>query len=408
MKNISLNTPIDIIMFLYIVSLYLYNDITEKTIYCNILALLLMCFIWLKFIVTKRDIIINNLLKLQFGFIMICSLSYYVALDSKIALGKITTLILIFLLMVSLVNYIDSYKKLRRIMVAFIFAALYVSINILLSSDFSDLTRFGSEFGNANTVGMSIAIGAVFCFYIIVSGKKYYYALGLAVMVATIFLTGSRKAILFIILNIVIMLFLRNKGSFKSLIKFLIICTALMGIVYYLIFNVPIFYEILGKRMEDLLAFLSGAGTTEGSINERALMIKFGFQMFKNKPLTGYGIDNFRILFGRVYGNWTYSHNNYIELMVDTGLLGVVFYYLTHLVVVKELIRTSKIALNKNICYVFISIIISYTFLSSSLVYYDSKYFSILIVLASCAIKLSQFNINSKKRRSEEGGYDDK
>lgn len=405
MKNISLNIPIDISMFLYIVSLYLYNDITEKTIYCNILAFLLMLFIWLKFIITKRNLIINNLLKLQLGFIMVCSLSYYIAIDSNIALEKIITLTLIFLLMVSLVNYIDSYKKLRRIMLSFIFASLYVSINILLNSNFSDLTRFGSEFGNANAVGMGIAIGAVFCFYIMLSEKKRYYALGLVVMMATIFLTGSRKAILFILLNIFIMLYLENKESFKSLVKFLIVCTVLAVGLYYLIFTVPIFYEILGKRMEDLLAFLIGKGTNEGSINERALMIKFGFQMFKNEPLIGYGIDNFRILFGRVYGNWTYSHNNYIELMVDTGLLGVGSYYLTHVVVVKELIKTSKIALNKSICRIFISIIISYTFLSSSLVYYDSKHFSILIVLASCAIKISQFSINSKESgRSEEGG----
>ncbi len=395
MKSISLNSPIDLIMFLYILSLYLYNDITDKTIYCNILALLLMTLIWMKFIITKRKLVINKLLIFQLIFIIICAFSYFIAIDPEIAISKIKTLTLIFLLMLSLINYIDSYKKLRRVILAFIYSGIIVSIDILISSDFSNLTRFGSEYGNVNSVGMGIAIGAILCFYIILSERKYRYSLFLAIMIVTVFLTGSRKAIIFIAFNIVLILYFRYRGSLKSKLKFIVISIAAIGVLFYLIFKVPIFYEILGERMESMLNFIIGKGTREGSIHERAVMINYGFQMFENKPLIGYGIDNYRILFGKAFGNWTYSHNNFVELMVDTGLIGVFAYYLTHIVVLKGLFYSAKKTKYKIHCYVFISIIISYIFLSSSLIYYDSKHFSILIVLASCIIRFSKLSDSS-------------
>ena len=114
MKNISLNGPINLIGFMYILSLYLFNDISGKTIYCNILALVLMTFIWMKFILTKRKLVINNLLIFQVIFIAICTFSYFIAIDPELALGKIMTLWLIFLLMLSLANYVDSYEFRRR------------------------------------------------------------------------------------------------------------------------------------------------------------------------------------------------------------------------------------------------------------------------------------------------------
>ena len=43
----------------------------------------------------------------------------------------------------------------------------------------------------------------------------------------------------------------------------------------------------------------------------------------------GYGIDNYRPYFSKMPIGWDiYSHNNFIELFVGTGILGVLIYYL--------------------------------------------------------------------------------
>lgn len=110
-------------------------------------------------------------------------------------------------------------------------------------------------------------------------------------------------------------------------------------------------------------------------------MIKFGIEIFKNKPLIIYGLNNYKILLFKSIGFENYAHNNYIELKVDLGLIGVTIYYLTRFIVVKELFYVSKKFNNKTLCYVFMSIIISYIILSSALVYYDNKHFAFILAI---------------------------
>lgn len=393
MKKVSLNSFINFIMFFYILSLYLLTYRDELFIISNILAFLLVAAIWMNFLLTKRKLVFNKFLFAYLLFIVICSISVFYALDQSIAITKVRTLILIFLVMISLINYIDTFEKLRKFITYFVYSGFIASIYILVNSDFSQLTRYGSELGNVNAIGIIIGISATFCFYIILSEKKYWYTLFLIIMIPTILLTGSRKSLLFICMNIILIVYFRNRKSFKNIFKFIIVTILILIIVYYLIFNIPIFYQIIGERMENMFSFVSGEGTNEGSMNTRAYMIKFGFEMFKNRPLIGYGIDNYRVLFGRnTNGVGTYAHNNYIELMTDTGIFGVLVYYFTHIIVLKDLFKSSRKAVDKTICYTFIAIIISYIVLSSSLIYYDEKHFSFLLAIASIISRIVELD----------------
>lgn len=385
MIQLSLNNVINAIMFLYIISLYLFTY-TEDFIVSNVLAILLVASIGANFLLTRRKLVFNKLLFIFLLFTAICSISVYYALDQSVAILKVRTLILIFIVTLSLVNYIDNSKKLKAFMSYFIYAGCLASIYILTKSDLSKLTRFGSELGNVNAIGMIVGISATFCFYIILHEKKYLYLMPFVIMTIIILLTGSRKSLLFICMNVVIIIYLRNRESLKGKIKFIFISLIILLIIAYLIFNVPVFYQIIGKRVENMFAFVLGEGTREGSINMRAYMIQAGFEMFKERPFTGYGIDNYRFLFSRLprAGGWeTYSHNNVIELMVGTGIFGVLIYYLTHFVVLKDLFKSSKSKPYQTLCYTFIAIILSYTLLSVALIYYYDKHFNYILAVAS-------------------------
>ena len=52
-------------------------------------------------------------------------------------------------------------------------------------------------------------------------------------------------------------------------------------------------------------------------------MMEFGWELFKERPVHGYGMNNFS---QKYYLN-TYSHNNYIELLVSCGIVGFALYY---------------------------------------------------------------------------------
>lgn len=178
MKKVSLNGIINIIIFLYIVSLYVLTYRAGLHLISNALALGLIVSIWANFLVTRRKLVFNKFLFLFLLFIIICSISIFYALDPSLALTKVRTLLLIFLVMFSLVNHIDSYEKIEKCIKHIVYSGIIASLYILSTSDFSQLTRFGDELGNVNAIGMIIGISTTFCFYFIITEKKeptYFY-----------------------------------------------------------------------------------------------------------------------------------------------------------------------------------------------------------------------------------------
>ncbi len=398
MRRSSIDNLINGILFLYILSLYLFTYREGYTTYSNLLAMVLVLTIVFRIIIFRRKLVFNWLLITHLIFICICAMSTFYAIEPVLAATKTRTLVLVYVTMIALINYIDSYDKVRNVMTYFIYSGFIASIYILMHSDFGQLNRFGSVLGNVNAVGMILGISAVFCFSIMINERKFSFVLLLSVILPTILLTGSRKSLLFVIMSIAIMLWLRNKTDVKGTVKFVIISILLITVSIYTIMNVPLFYQILGRRMLSLVSFITGEGTLETSVNIRSHMMSFGLMMFGNKPLNGYGIDNYRVLYGYAIGDFgTYAHNNYVELLVNVGILGLVAYYLTHVVVLKRLFRSETVVRDASLNYVFISIIFAYITLAVSLVYYDNKHFSLVLALASVVPKYKANEIKKAK-----------
>ncbi len=376
--SLSMDKLTSVSIFLYVMSLYLLTYREGLNMISNALALIVVASIWINIIVSRKNIIFNKLILFQTLFIVSCVISACFAVNQRTVISKVRTLFLILIVMFSLVNYIDTYEKVMVIVKSFIYAGLFTSIFIILNSDFSMVTRYGRDLGNQNAVGMNIAISSIFCFYMIISKKKYLFATFFLVMIPSVLLTGSRKSLLFIIINIIIISYLKNRKGLSKHLKFIVVSTCVLLISYYLVFNIPLFYQIIGVRIENTFAFLSGESTNEASINVRYGMTKVGLGFFLKRPITGYGIDNYRFLY-----SGTYSHNNFIELMVGVGAFGLLAYYMTHVVLVRDLLKTSKNRTLEIISFTFLAIIISYIILSPSIVYYDNKHFSILLALAS-------------------------
>ncbi|MBT2216479.1 oligosaccharide repeat unit polymerase [Virgibacillus dakarensis] len=383
--KVNLASVINALLFFYILSTYLFSFKTETTFISNIIALLLMGFIWFYLLINRKSIEFNGFLILYIIFILIALISIFYAINQYTALSKVKTLILLFCLMLSLTNYIDSLEKLRKILIYFVYSGFISSIYIIFVSDLKHIDRFGNELGNVNAIGTILSISAVICFYFIVTEKGKLFIFLFLIMFMVILLTGSRTALLFMIINIFLYLYLINRKKISDKIKFCILSVFIILISVYLIFNVPILYQVMGSRVEDMLSFIGGESITEKSLNVRAYMVEFGIEMFKNRP-SGYGIDNYRYLLGEsLISEVTYSHNNFIELLLGVGIFGVITFYLLQIMVIKKLFRYNA---KTELGYVFIVLLISYMILSVSTIYYDSKHFSIIIAAGSIVGKI--------------------
>jgi O-antigen ligase len=380
LKKIS---PINALLFMYIVSIYLFTYREGYTVISNMLALILMGSVWIDFLMNKKKLVINLTLVAFLLFIVVCALSAFYAVNPSLVYSKVMTLLLVFVLILSVGNYLDTVDKIEKTIHYFVYGGFIASIYIFLNADFTEVTRFGSQLGNVNAIGIIIGISDTFAFYLWLTERKFRHLIMLVAMLPIILITGSRKALFFIIFNFLIILFLRSSSSLMKIIKFMIISGLGLIVAFYLIYHVKLLYEILGTRMDNLFAFILGKGTREGSLNARSYMAQFGLHVFGQKPWLGYGIDNYRVLLKNELGSGTYSHNNFIELMVGTGVIGLSTYYLTHLFALKGLVGARKEHPGVSIYYPFIALLLSYTILSISMVYYDDKHISILLAMGS-------------------------
>lgn len=162
-----------------------------------------------------------------------------------------------------------------------------------------------------------------------VSKIKIKFGIEILFLVICTFLSGTRKIIVGMIIFMLFYMIISNKiNIFRILPKLLFIVVALF-LGYYLIVNVPAFYNILGSRIESGLSFVNGTGV-DASMRDRTAMIDYAMIKFKEHPMIGNGSNTFHYMFYIYYGQDLYAHNTFAELLCDLGIIGFSLYYLIY------------------------------------------------------------------------------
>lgn len=89
---------------------------------------------------------------------------------------------------------------------------------------------------------------------------------------------------------------------------------------------VRLYYELTTGMAEDASGY------------SRMMMIKIGIELWIASPILGYGNEGFQIHSGLGH----YSHNQYIELLVNYGLLGFCAYYSVYFLIVRRAVMLWK------------------------------------------------------------------
>lgn len=287
-----------------------------------------------------------------------------------------------------------------EILKLFVYSKIVMTVYILLFIDTSTLgvVRIGRESlgeeWNANNIGMNMAVAAFMAFVLSKEeeSKKmrlfYYFIIGL--MGTIVFLSGSRKALFILMFTIAMYAILNAK---KNKFSKIVMVSVIGMIVIYLIMNIPFLYNIIGSRLDTMISKFTGYGVVDKSARTRTEMIEYGKYLFRKKPLLGYGVNNYRALYGGITGDYTYAHNNYIDLLVGTGVIGTILYYWGYVYILKKAI------FKKDSLSVFATIsIVTILIIEIGLVSYDSFYIQFLICLSFSAVRIkSKPNIKGEK-----------
>ena len=248
---------------------------------------------------------------------------------------------------------IGKEKATMICLLAFVIGSIILAIRIIIayggiaamlefSSQGVHERRIGGALINENTLGLYMA-NAFFCCVVMsikIKTKKPVFSFGFILLsicfVVMLLLTASKKAILFLIVGIVLLVIssLHNQNWQK---KILILFSAIIGLILlYIIINQIPFFRTIILRINTLFHALSGEGETSESDKNRMSMMAQGLSAFLDSPVFGNGTAYSYSLFN------TYSHNNFIELLMNYGVIGFSLYYIPCIFLIKRLIILSR------------------------------------------------------------------
>lgn len=214
-------------------------------------------------------------------------------------------------------EFIDNKVRMHNVLKSFVLGCAVIAIQSLyfyftMGPSIYTSSRFVLEGYNANSLGIILAIGLVISIYLLFNeSKKYFIFLPLGLFV--VLLTGSRTALIMVVLVSVFTLFymFRYKVRFRKTIGLLFIVFAIY---------------IWNSTPEAQLSRLSSIGNelTSGTLNSRTVIWDAGIQVFKENPVFGVGVGSFQeaTVGSSVLGVEMSSHNSYLSILVENGLLG--------------------------------------------------------------------------------------
>ncbi len=199
------------------------------------------------------------------------------------------------------------------------------------------------DFANANSISIQAAMAIVIAMYEFIYRKGRLSSLMLSIpCLMVIAASGTRKALLILMAGVVLLLYLRYQGvkDAKKMLRGLLWVMA-AAVAIMLLLSMPAF-SLMAQRMEGLFAVFTGEGKVDNSTDLRSRYIQIGLEQFLQTPLFGIGLNNSGILLEKNMENYTYLHNNFVELLACGGIVGFGLYYIMHLYCAIYMYRASR------------------------------------------------------------------
>lgn len=236
----------------------------------------------------------------------------------------------------------STFKKndWEKIFVVSIFTGVVISIISLLFKD--PMNRGGATIGNDSFLGTYLLFNLFFALYLFFRSlknlsfagliSKIYSSVCFAIMFFTLFFGGARAAKLSFLGGAVLLFFLwlafSKRGRLKAVGIFLLLLSLISGFLF----------SFLAFQPESFVR----KGIIERAVGEtfggRFIVWEEGWQSFLQRPLLGWGPENFEFAFTKNYNScmgiercgtdmwYDRAHNIIFDTLVTSGTLGIISY----------------------------------------------------------------------------------
>lgn len=313
-------------------------------------------------------------------------------------------------------QYISTAEDLNTIIQAYMFAGLALAIYVysLYGSTFwnemmnmtnhanSTVDRLGGDLTNENMISMYTVISSVIAVYNIIINKqmsKIKKLLNVAIAVFCFMVSmasASRKSVILVVICLLAIWLYTSIGHIDVRKWARNGLLAILGIwlLLYLINTLPIFSGV-AKRFETLLSFMNGG---IGDISEigRDNMIQTGLRVWWENLFLGAGTGASIYYFG------VYSHNNFIEILMNTGIVGLlVFYFAYPRTIYQYLKNVTYYRQNATATILLFALFISVTVCGVGQVYYYNRYYMYLLIVIFAVPDVMKSHMRLSKSKGE-------
>jgi len=140
-----------------------------------------------------------------------------------------------------------------------------------------------------------------------------------AIMVGTVFLSGSRGGMIAVLVELIVfavVVFRKQKGIRIAI-----------GAVAFVIVLGSLLAWLGGKELTNRVSSISTEAHSEISGGVRLSIDRDGLKMFRQKPILGWGLGNFPVVYPQFRSFYTNffvneAHNDYLQLLAEMGLAG--------------------------------------------------------------------------------------
>lgn len=341
---------------LYVSSKLFFPFITTKTFAFQIaVEIMLLAFLLLCYLDKKYRIHTNIVIFLILGYLIILVIASFLGndfyrsfwsnnerSDGILLLGHL----LIFAVVISsFLRTVKEWLYLFDLFILAVFAVSMVALDQYLAITFSQWknhflpssndARLAATIGNAGYVGGYMIFGFFISLFMLLKRNNLYLRLGYFLMILiTLFIIlqtqtrGAYLALAFggLVMMIYLMWFYFDHKYLKiSLV--VILATGLIGVC-----SIFLFKDSSIVKGNAILNRIASISLTDGTANNRMVTWGIGWKMFKERPLLGYGQENFYQGFDKYYSTknteewFDRCHNMVCDRAITGGIVGLIGY----------------------------------------------------------------------------------
>jgi hypothetical protein len=267
-----------------------------------------------------------------FGIFLLCILSSFWSLDFQYTFYASFDVLKVLVVSLSIFIYIEDKRDLDYFFSLFVVGGLILILFLILDNkwNFSGERLGVGETGDYNIIAMAFLISALCNVYLISKSelgfKRYFLIFSYILMELTLLLIQGRKYIVFSLLILLFMFLKKLTWNPQRIVFYSILLFVFILFSQYL--NAG-FAKLVDNKVIADNRIVSPLNSNDEFSEDllRIMMVEKGLEWFMIKPFFGYGHRGYELLFERISGERRYSHNNFVELLVNLGLVGFVVYY---------------------------------------------------------------------------------